>query len=59
MAEHLDTRNGGYAYANEIAIIRKHGYNKFLVGPPSWAMVPCPGNSEESYYAFVGYKVSK
>ena len=60
MEEHLDIKNfGGKAYANEISLIRKRGYNTFLVGPASWSLIPCPGRDEGSYYAFAGYKVSK
>lgn len=59
MQEHLSTKYGGTSYANEISIIRKHDYNTFLVGPASWSLVPYPGNTEGSYFAYAGYKVSK
>lgn len=59
MAEHKSTKYGGYAYAKEIEIIRKHNYNVFLSGPISWANVPYPGNTEDSYFAFAGYEVTK
>ncbi len=59
MAEHLDTRYGGIAYANEIAIIRNNGYNYFTNVSLSWNTIPYPGMREENYYSYAGYRVSK
>lgn len=59
MAEHLDLRYSGYSYSEEIALIRRYGYNIFWNGVSSWSAIRCPGTAETDYYAFAGYRVSR
>ena len=59
MLEHFTGVHSGYAYRDEIAILRGFNYNVFKNASVTWETIPCPGFEELDYFEPSFYYVSK
>ncbi len=59
MLEHFTGIQNGYAYRDEIAIIRGFNYNVFKNVSVTWETIPCPGFEKLDYFEPSFYYVSK